>query len=199
MSLLDMLGNVLGGSGGTKEISRQLGADEGATGKAVSAALPLLLGALSGNASKGDGAQSLWNALNKDHDGSVLNDPGSVLRNPEAGPGAGILRHVLGSRRTAVESSLSRTSGLDSGSTGKLLTMLAPLVMGALGKARREQNLDIGGMARMLGDEGQQLRAQNPQAMGLVGKLLDTDGDGDVDLGDLAKHGLGALGKLFGK
>ena len=33
----------------------------------------------------------------------------------------------------------------------------------------------------------------------LVGAILDADGDGDFDMGDAAKHGLKALGKLFGK
>jgi hypothetical protein len=196
-SLVDMLTGALGGQLG--KVSQQLGTDENTTKSAAAAALPMILGALSRNASKGDGAESLLKALAKDHDGSVLDNPSAVLDDPASGPGDGILRHVLGSRRPAVEAGISQSSGLDSGSAGKLLTMLAPMVMGALGKAQRQGNLDSGGVSRLLGAEAQQLQSAQPQAMGLINGILDADGDGDVDLGDIAKKGLGALGKLLGK
>jgi hypothetical protein len=176
-----------------------LGADEGATKSAVGAALPMLLGALSRNASRGDGAQSLLRALTKDHDGSVLDDPAAVLDNPQAGPGEGILRHVLGGKRPAVERSIGQAAGMDSGSAGKLLTMLAPIVMGALGKQQRQDSLDPQGLARLLGQESRELEKRQPQAMGAIGAVLDADGDGDVDFGDLAKHGIAALGKFLNK
>jgi hypothetical protein len=35
--------------------------------------------------------------------------------------------------------------------------------------------------------------------MGLLGKLLDADRDGDVDVSDLTKHGIGLLGKFFNR
>lgn len=197
MSLIDLLGKTLGG-GGIQEIGRQLGSDEGTTSKAVGAALPLLLGALTGNAKRQDGAASLLGALTKDHDGSVLDDPSAVLRRPEAGPGAGILRHVLGGKQAGIESRLGQATGMDKAATGKLLTMLAPLVMGALGRQQREQKLDTRGVAGLLENESRQLREREPQAMGMLGGLLDADGDGDVDMGDIAKKGLGVLGKLFG-
>jgi hypothetical protein len=195
-SLMEMLGGVLGGDGLSK-IGDQLGADRKTTQSAVATAMPMLLGALSRNASKGDGAQSLLKALSKDHDGSVLENPSAVLSDPQSGPGEGILKHVFGARRQAVETGIGKTSGLDSGSAAKLLTMLAPLVMGALGKARRKDNLDAGALGNLLGQESRQLTRDQPQAMGLLGSLLDADGDGDVDLGDMAKQGMKALGKFF--
>ena len=82
---------------------------------------------------------------------------------------------------------------------GKLLTSLAPVVLGALGKAQRQNNLDAGALAGMLGQERQQIESRQSQAAGIMGALLDTDGDGDVDMGDLPKHGAGLLGELFGK
>ena len=90
-SLLDMLSGALGGNE-LGRIGRQLGTDEKTTKSAVGAALPMLLGALSRNASKGDGAESLLRALAKDHDGSAFDDPTAVLDDAQAGPGEGILR-----------------------------------------------------------------------------------------------------------
>jgi hypothetical protein len=180
------------------QISGQLGTDEKATGQAVAAALPLLLSALNKNASNSAGAESLYSAVAKDHDGSILDDIGGFLGNADAGPGAGILGHVLGNRQPAVERNLSQSTGLDAGSVAKLLTMLAPIVMGAIGKAQRANNLDANGLAGLLGAENDQLTREQPAAMGLFGKMLDADGDGDVDESDLASQGMAMLGQFLG-
>ena len=50
----------------------------------------------------------------------------------------------------------------------------------------------------MLDQENRAMSKRDPNASGIMGALFDTDGDGDVDLGDIAKHGAGLLGKLFG-
>jgi hypothetical protein len=191
-----MLSSQLGGDT-LGRISREIGADQNTTRNATGAALSTMIGALARNASKGDGAQSLHKALSKDHDGSLLDNLGGFLGNAQAGPGDGILRHVLGDNRSRVEAGLAKTSGLDSGAMGKLMTMLAPVVMGALGKQQRTDGMDTQALAGFLGRQQQEIQQQQPQAAGLLGRLLDADQDGDVDLGDLAKHGAGLLGKLF--
>jgi hypothetical protein len=196
-SIMETLVQSLGG-GGLSKLSRSLGTDEKTTESALGAALPVLLGALSKNASDPRGAESLHRALAKDHDGSALDNIGALLDDPSSGPGAGILRHVLGGKQAAVESGIGRASGLDQGSVGKMLAAVAPMVLGALGRQQRQANLDAGGLAGLLGQERQQIEREQPQAMGLLGTMLDTDGDGDVDLGDLAKHGKGLLGKFLG-
>jgi hypothetical protein len=163
----------------------------------MAAALPALISALSRNASRGDGARALSNALERDHDGSILDNLGGFLKNPEAGPGDGILGHVLGSNRPRVESGLSRATGLDTGSIGKLLTTLAPVVLGALGRTQRSARLGPNELSSMLNQETEQVARQEPQSTGIVSQLLDADKDGDVDISDLAKHGFGILGKMF--
>jgi hypothetical protein len=197
-SLLDTLMKQLGGDA-MGQISSQIGTDERKTGAATGTAISALLGALSRNASKGDGAQALHRALEKDHDGSLLEQLGGFLNDPQAGPGDGILKHVLGARRQQVERGIGQSTGLDAGSVGKLLTMLAPIVMGALGKEQRRGGLDAGALSGLLGQERQELERREPEGMGLLGTLLDADGDGDFDMGDMAKRGAGLLGKLFSK
>ena len=85
-------------------------------------------------------------------------------------------------------------AGIDPAKAGMLLSMLAPLVMGALGKAQRDGKLDPGGLAGMLGGEQQRAADAAPGVMGMLGKFLDRDGDGSVmdDIG-------GMLGKTFGR
>ena len=197
-SLFETLTQTLGGDT-LKQIASQVGADEKTTGTAVAAALPTLMSALARNASKDDGASSLHRALEKDHDGSILDNLGGFLGKPEAGPGEGILRHLLGNQRRAVETGLSRSSGLSAESTSKLLTTLAPILLGALGRQQKQEGLDPSKLAGLLGSERKEVERRAPEAMGLAGALLDADGDGDVEIDDIAKKGLGMLGKMFGK
>ncbi len=190
--LMDLVTQAIGGDT-TKQIGRQLGADEGTTQTAIAAALPLLLTALARNSSNQEGAQSLHGALSRDHDGSVLDNLGGFLGNAQAGPGAGILRHLLGERQPVAQQALSKASGLDAGRSAQLLMMLAPVVMGVLGRTQRQGKLDASGVAGMLGSERERLDQESPGLMGFATRLLDKDGDGSIteELGGLA-------GKLFG-
>ena len=192
MSLLELIQQQLGGQA-VDNISQKLGADRGTTGNAIDAALPLLLAAVARNASNGAQAKSLDTAVSQDHDGSVLDDVPGYLNRAETGPGAGILRHVLGGNQPTVEHGLSQTTGLDAGKAGQLLIMLAPLVMGALGRAKQERGLDAGGLSNLLAGERVNLNQSAPGVMGMLGRFLDRDGDGSVidDVG-------GMLGKTFG-
>ena len=197
-SLLETLTQQLGG-GALKEISGQLGADEKTTGNAMAAALPMLLGALSRNSSNDQGSQALQSALEKDHDGSILDNLSGFLKNPDQGAGDGILRHVLGDRRQAVEKGLSKSTGMGSASVAKLLTTLAPVVMGTLGRTARQSGMNASALSNLLGQERKEMESKAPTEMGVLNLLLDADGDGDVDLSEVAKKGFGMLGKLFGK
>jgi hypothetical protein len=193
MSLLDMLQQRLGGQT-VNQISQKLGADPGTTGNAIDAALPLLLTALARNATQGQQAQSIDRAVSEDHSGGILDDVQGYLNNAESGPGAGILGHVLGGKQQGVQTGLSQATGLDAGKAGQLLTILAPLVMGALGKAKRENQLDSNGLSTLLTGEQERLKDSAPGVMGALSRFLDHDNDGSVmdDVG-------GMLGKAFGR
>ncbi|MDH3744765.1 MAG: DUF937 domain-containing protein [Acidobacteriota bacterium] len=195
-SLIDLLTQQIQ-SGGLSQIAGQLGTDESTAGKAVPAALGTLIGALAKNASSGRGAEDLFGALSRDHDGSILNDIGGAISNSGNLAGSGILKHVLGGNRQSIEKGLGQATGLDAGAIGKLLPMLAPILMGALGKARNEGNLDVGGLAGMLGQQRQHVQKQVPRGFGL-GSLIDRDGDGQIadDLAGMVGKGL--LKNLFG-
>ena len=188
--LLDLLGSRLGGDA-AQQLGARLGTDAGTTGSAITAALPLLIGALAKNASNPDGAQQLHDALAKDHDGSALERPPA---DQSPGDGDAILRHVLGNRRDLAERGISQASGLDLAKVGPLLAMLAPVVMGALGKQRREGGLGPTDLAAMLGGERERIGAATPGMLGTLSQLLDRDRDGSIvdDVG-------GLLGGLFGK
>ncbi|MEP6689423.1 MAG: DUF937 domain-containing protein [Gemmatimonadales bacterium] len=191
MSMLDMIQQRLGGDA-VNQISKQLGTDPSTAQSAIAAALPMLVGALARNAQDPGKAGALANALGR-HDGSVLDDVAGYLGRGDTTDGAGILGHVLGGRQQNVQTGLGQATGLDPSKAGMLLSMLAPLVMGALGKAQREKGLDTGGLAGMLGGEQQRAADAAPGVMGMLSSFLDRDHDGSVmdDIGGM----LGKLGK----
>jgi hypothetical protein len=157
--------------GGLSQISKQIGADETATKSALSTAVPLLVSALAGNASKPKGAQALHQALASDHDGSILDNLSGFLKNPLVANGAGILKHILGSKQTAVNKGLSKTSGLSAAQIGQLLQIAAPLVMGLLGKKQSQQGFDITTLTEFLGGQ-KQAQQSNPDLTDAIGSLL---------------------------
>ena len=196
--LMSILQNQLS-EGMLDQLTQQLGgADRGQTAVAASGIMSVLTGALAKNASKPEGANALANALDKDHDGSILDDVMGLLsgntqtHNPRAANGAGIIKHVLGNKQSNAINMISQMSGLDSSKTGNLMTMLAPVVMGALGKTKRQQGLDVSGLASLLTGTVEK-HSQKEPAMGLVGKLLDSDGDGSI-VDDVASIGMKLLG-----
>jgi hypothetical protein len=93
--------------------------------------------------------------------------------------GAKILGHILGARQPGITQSLGKATGLDSGKTGLLLAMLAPMVLSYLGKAKRERGLDAGGLGSVLGSEREGLAARGGALGGLM-SMLDRDNDGSV-------------------
>lgn len=198
MSILDILTQQLDDRA-VSNMSQSLGVDRQATSSAISAALPMLVGALARNTQQAGGAQSLLSALDRDHDGSVLDDVAGFLGGGSAAQqmGGGILGHVLGGRRSNAEAAVGKIAGMDRQTAGRLLAMLAPLVMGALARQRRSSNLDADGLAGSLSQERQRVEQTEPKAGSLLSAVLDRDGDGDIS-DDLLKAGGGLLGSLLG-
>ena len=177
-----------------QRMSTQLGADTAATTNAISMAVPILLGALTKNVADAEGAASLDRALTA-HDGGILDNVGALLGGN--GVGAGILRHILGSRRTPVEDGLGRATGLNAQQIAQLLTLLAPLVMGVLGRMKREQSVDAEKLPEVLGRASLDMSRQSP-AIGDLSRVFESSVDGEI-ADDVARIGSSVLGGLLGE
>ena len=141
----DMLQQLL--SGQADQIGARIGADPAQTQQAISVALPALLAGLQQQATPGSGLQQ---AIEQDHDGSILDDLSGYLNGtanltPRTTDGEGILGHVLGDRQQPVAQALSSKTGLDMNTIMQLLPLLAPIVMGMLGRQARSGSDDSGG------------------------------------------------------
>jgi hypothetical protein len=167
-----------------KQAAVRLGISESTANTAVQMAIPLIVAALARNAAKPEGAQALQQAVVKDHDGSIFDNLLSHFTNPATGDGAGILQHALGGERQQAENNLAQAAGVDQNTAGSVMEMVAPLVMGALGRTQQQSGLDANGLSQFLGEEQ---KAQAAAAPGLMG-MLDSNNDGSVvdDIGRIA-------------
>lgn len=138
MSINEIMSLV--GDDGVNSISNKLGVEKEQANNALLAALPSIVSALKGNTQSKAGLKNLTNAVEKDHDGSLLNNLPDYFSNPNLTDGKNILKHTLGSRRTSVENKLSAKTGVDSNSMGKILEFAAPLVLSYLGKQKQQSN-----------------------------------------------------------
>ena len=190
-----------------EQLAGEMGGNKDQTSPAVKGAMSMLMGALANNASTPQGANALAGALEKDHDGSILEDVMGFIggqkqaSNSRMLNGAGILKHVLGQRQETAVDMLSQQSGMDKSQMFSLLVKVAPVVMGMLGKVKKEQNLDQGGLSNLLRSANQDIaKPSSGLGMGdMFTSLLDRDGDGSI-VDDVAQSGFKALfGKLFGR
>ena len=176
-------------------LASQVGGNEGEVKNGVMAALPAMLAALGKNAGTEKGAEELNNALEKKHDGSILDNLSGYLSNPDLKDGAGILNHLFGNQTSNVANAVSQSSGLDTNGSMKMLQMLAPILMGILGQQKKQNNLDakgLGNLTSMLASNfGSE--AGTSGIIETVTNLLDANKDGNV-VDDI----MGMVGKFFG-
>ena len=190
-ALTEIITQQLAGSAGST-IAQRFGISETTAHRAVQLAVPLILAALARNANEPQGAQSLHQAINNDHDGSIFDNLMGYVSNPQSANGAGILGHVFGGQKPAIENDLAQATGMDQSSAGGLLETLAPLVMGAVGKAQQQEQLDPSGLSNLLNRQQQQAETNAPGAMGVLSSLLDQNKDGSA-MDDLQRMASGFL------
>lgn len=191
------------------QISEQIGADPQQTATAANGIFASLLGGLANNATSEGGLSSLLGALDKNHDGSVLDDlpglVGGLLQSGGQGSGAangmGIIGHILGGQQEVVAQQVSQSSGLNMNQVMKLLPVLAPIVMGVLGRAKNQGGLDLGNLANILMGSAQS-GAQQSGMGDLLGSVLGgVLGGGQAPQQSQGGGGLlgNILGGIFGK
>ena len=188
-SLVGALTNQIGGSN-----PRQ-------TSDGVQGAMSILMSALARNAKSPEGASALGAALDRDHDGSILDDIGgflsgsSPINNTKAANGAGILGHILGNQQSSAVDAITKMSGLNQNQASGILMKLAPIVLGMLGKQKKSQGLDMSGLTNILNSSAQTAQKKAPKP-DLLTSFLDRDGDGSIK-DDAAKIGFSFLKNLL--
>lgn len=174
-SLQDLLGHEQG-TQAVNQIGTQIGADNSMVTSAITMALPMIVSAMASKATQPEVQQEIVN-----NNGGILDNIGGFLGNSSGATsmGGSILGMLLGGgQQSQIAQTVSNQSGLSMGQTASLLMMLAPMVMAYFGRQQSQQGLDAGGIGAMLGQQQQQIQQQQPGIAGMLGGMLDRDGDG---------------------
>lgn len=164
------------------QITKTIGIDsDGAADGAIHDVVGSLIWGLAKNSKSTEWANGLVAALDKDHDGSILDDALTIMQSEDKG--AAIINHVLGDKASGIAALIGAKNGLDSAQVTKILATLAPIVMWFLGKEKKEKGLGIDDIVGLLANEDKAVREDKAEAP--IAAFLDQDGD--VDIHDLLK------------
>lgn len=189
MSLLDLItGNV--GNQVATEAENKFGISKSQMIALAAVAAPLIISYLRNKSQDAKEAEALNNALNRDHDGSILDNPSSALEREQEG--GSILDHIFGGQKATVENQLSQNTGISMDKIGPILAMLAPIIMGYIGKEKQANGVNAGGLGDLLGGilggAQQQTQQSNDPLSSILGSVL----------GGATQQSGGGLGDLLG-
>lgn len=148
MSLIDLItGNA--GTQVAEQVENKFGIQKNQVIALLAVAAPLVISYLRNKSQDANEAEALNQALDRDHDGSVLNDPSQLEARQQEG--SSILDHIFGGQKAQVENSLSEQTGISMNKIGPILGMLAPLIMGYIGREKQSNGVNSGGLGDLLG------------------------------------------------
>ena len=189
MSLIDLItGNT--GNQVAEQAENKFGISKGQIIALLAVAAPLIISYLRNKSQDANEAEALNNALDKDHDGSILNNPTSAVE--REAEGNSILDHIFGGEKATVENQLSQNTGISMDKIGPILAMLAPIIMGHIGQQKQANGVNAGGLGDLLGGilggAQQQTQQSNDPLSSILGSVL----------GGATQQSGGGLGDLLG-
>ncbi len=192
MDIQDMLQEIMKNPNILKEMGNKVGASEKDVQKATMMGIPTLVEALHRNANNEGSKASLAKAMEA-HRYDDVDNLESFMKKADLQDGNKMLGHILGGNQSNVENRISASSGLGGSQVQMLMSLLAPMLMGMLGKKKKEQNVSdnkINDLTDLL-KGGLSQGSSGGGLMDLAKGMLDKDNDGSI-MDDL-------MGGLFGK
>ena len=193
-NLIEMLTSQMGGSV-LSQASSFLGESESSTKTAMGAALPAILGSVIQKGSDQSGAQGIMDMISSNGiDGNMLNNMGSMFgggdsSNNMMNMGGGMLKSLMGNKMGGVVDMISKVSGIGSGSSSSLMSMLAPMVMGGI--AKQVMGKGASGLMSFLGSQSGFVKAAAPAGLSNLMGFADMG-----NVGDMANKAMGAAGSM---
>ena len=145
--------------GALQQISQQMGLEPATTQRAVTAALPVVLGGMAKHASSPTAAAAIHQEADNH---STPADMTTVISNVLSGQGGAgsILTTILGTNQQTVQNGVSKASGLDLQNAGKLVAIIAPFVLAAISNKKQVDGLQPTQVAGTLQEAQQTAQTQ---------------------------------------
>jgi outer membrane protein OmpA-like peptidoglycan-associated protein len=165
-NLLDAVKGHLGGDLVSKAASF-LGENESGVSKAVNGLLPTVLTGLASKASTSSGAEEVASMASDAHNSGILGSIGSMFGGGDLlSKGADLVKGIFGGNASGIIDGIASFAGLKSGSASSLLSMLAPVALGTIGKHSAENGLGASGIASMLSSQSSSWSSLLPSGLG---------------------------------
>ena len=199
MNIMDMVKGAV-----TDQVMGQIGgmlgmSDNKKTSSMLDTAMGSILGGMMNKSSSQEGAKQVFDMASKadtgimDKLGDILGGGGDQLEAVQK-TGGGMLDGLLGGGdgQTSMIQTIAKALGMNGSIVGKLLTFVAPMLLGAIGKHIKSAGLDALGLSSLLGEQKQHIAAAMPSG------LADNLGFGNLlsGVGDLGKSGINAASNV---
>jgi OOP family OmpA-OmpF porin len=175
-NIVDLVKDYLSDDVLTK-IAGHLGEGKSGVASAAEGAVSSVLAGLMQKGSDAKGAESILQTITEgERGGGILNNLGSMLDSGSSvqnliSSGGGMLNSIFGSKAQGVTDMIASKSGISKTSGWSLTALLAPLVMGVLGKTlRSEGGLNAGSLMNLLRGQKDYIKGLLPAGLtGLLG------------------------------
>ncbi len=135
MDLLSMMTGAMTSEAALGSLAGQTDLTGAQTKSVINAALPLLLGAMTQNASTEAGASSLLGALTQHQSQASVQDQ---LKEADREDGGKIIGHIFGNKKEEAAEEIARKSGVSTAQVLGLLALIAPVLLNGVGKAAND-------------------------------------------------------------
>ncbi|NVJ22746.1 OmpA family protein [Myxococcus sp. AM011] len=167
-NLIDMVrerftGNVM------QQMGSAMGEDPSTLGKALPGVIATVGGSVAERGSTEAGAQRLMSQLNEGGYTGPNAGNEEILSADTEERGQGMLNGLFGDKLGSITSALGRAGGFsNSKSAGGMMALVAPMIMGVIGKHVRDNRMGAAGLGQLLGGQKSLLSAALPAGLGSI-------------------------------
>lgn len=156
-----------------RSASSLVGESESSTRQTLNGAVPSVLSGLTNMVSSREGASGLAGLIRDGGYGAAAENVRSLFSGGSAtsnmlSAGQQLLGKIFGNKSSAVTDLTAKSGGVSSSSATKLLSLVAPLTLGVLGKRAAAQGLDASGLANALLSEKSDIAAATPSGLSQI-------------------------------
>lgn len=197
MNITDLITGGIG-SKAISLVAKTLNIDESKAKWVVAAAVPLMIAALNYNSKKSKEKEDGINKALEKHNGGIFDQIGNLFGNGPSEDDNKIVNHMFGSNTEVVKDNLAAKTGLSADKIGGALAILAPIVMGYLGK-QKQQESSSGGIGDLLGSVLGGGQSNSSAGGGILGSILGSVLGGGGSSQSSSQGDLGGLADLAGE